>query len=91
MKYVVVGRLTQEAKAEFRIMVPRHQTPVESVEEARRLCEDAKAQPLLTVAPEGGTVQIGMMYAEVWIEDETGNRVTSPGNRVDQRLTKANP
>jgi hypothetical protein len=82
VKYVVVGRLTQEAKAEFRIMVPRHQTPVESVEEARRLCEDAKAQPLLTVAPEGGTVQIGMMYEDAWIVDGWGNRVASPENRV---------
>ena len=83
MKYVVVGRLSPEAKAEFCIMVPRHQTPVESIEEARRLCEDAKAQPLLTVAPEGGTVQIGMMYEDAWIVDGWGNRVTSPEKRVD--------
>jgi hypothetical protein len=42
-----------------------------------------EALPLKILDGPGGTRVIGKIYAEVWIENEAGNRVTSPEKRVD--------
>jgi hypothetical protein len=38
---------------------------------------------LLILDGPDNVMEIGKMYAEVWIENEAGNRVTSPEKRVE--------
>jgi len=89
VKYVVVGRLSQEAIAEMThvkvlpggyIQYGTHPLPLD---EATKEMQVRQSQPLLILGRKGGAMKIGKMYAEVWIENEAGNRVTSPDKRVD--------
>lgn len=85
MKYVVVSRLSPEAIAEFREHSDTtHHTPPMIYPEAHQEKLAREALPLKILDGPGGTRTIGMMYAEVWIEDEAGNRVTSPEKRVEE-------
>ena len=91
MKYVVVSRLSPEAIAEMPqvlysvlpggyIETRTHPLPLN---EAHNEMQRRQAQPLLILDGPDNVQKIGMMYAEVWIEDEAENRVTSPDKRVD--------
>ena len=91
MKYVVVSRLSPEAIAEMPqvlysvlsggyIETRTHPLPLD---EATKEMQRRQAQPLLILDGPDNVQKIGMMYAEVWIEDEAENRVTSPDKRVD--------
>jgi len=91
VKYVVVSRLSPEAIAEMPqvlysvlsggyIETRTHPLPLD---EATKEMQRRQAQPLLILDGPDNVQKIGMMYAEVWIEDEAENRVTSPDKRVD--------
>jgi hypothetical protein len=88
VKYVVASRLSPEALAESPHLSEISGGGVEwrtrplPLEEAKQEQQAREAQPLLILGRKGGAMKIGMMYAEVWIEDENGNRVASPENRV---------
>ena len=78
MKYVVVGRLSPEANAVICsgwVNDITHHTPPMIYPEAHQEKSAREALPLKILDGPGGTRVIGKMYAEVWIEDEAGNRV----------------
>ncbi len=89
MRYVVVSRLSPEAIAEMPhvkvlpggyIQYGTHPLPLD---EATKEMQARQAQPLLILDGPDNVMEIGKMYAEVWIENEAGNRVTSPEKRVE--------
>jgi hypothetical protein len=82
-KYVVMSRLSPEAIAELMPcakVLPegfvQFGTHPLSLDEAIKEMQARQIKPLLTLDdPDGVVIEIGMMYSEVWIEDEEGNKV----------------
>ncbi len=79
MKYVVVGRLSREARDEFGLhkndgatMYRRDLTRTE----AEEVASVWRGIPLKMMDGPDYTIPLGKMYEDVWIEDEAGNRVT---------------
>jgi hypothetical protein len=76
VKYVVFGRMSQEAIEE--IGTPLGEVVSEfalSLPDAIKKHGKWQSRPLLILDGPGDVQEIGMMYAEVLIEDENGNRV----------------
>ena len=83
MKYAVVGIPTEEAIREWGLLEGyRSRSAWVNLDNARLARDRWDSKPLLVMDGPDETREIGKMYAEVWIEDENGKRVTSPGKRV---------
>lgn len=83
VKYVVMSRLSPEAIAELMPcakVLPegfvQFGTHPLSLDEAIKEMQARQIKPLLTLDDQDDVQEIGMMYSEVWIEDEEGNKVT---------------
>jgi hypothetical protein len=86
VKYVVVGRLSPEARIECGLYKDDGATMYRrglTRSEAHEVVSIWRDIPLAILDGVDATQITGKMYAEVWIEDEAGNRVTSPEKRVD--------
>ncbi len=83
VKYVVMRRLSQEAITELMPNVKilpggyvQFGTHPLSLDEATKEMQARQTKPLLILDDQDNVQEIGMMYSEVWIEDEEGNKVT---------------
>lgn len=80
MKYVVVGRRPDNAQCEESVV---RSAPVATYHEALIAAARWEVERLGALENDGRWHQYERVYAEVWIEDESGNRVTSPEKRGD--------